>query len=206
MGLDMYLNRYPRYNNATPKDVDITENFLDYIKYRIDNNKQNYKFEEWCGLKLSDINLELVEFYSGFYKKKYQDWDAAKQYGYYRISDEIGYWRKANCIHNWFVNNVQNGVDDCGNYEVSKNNLEKLLSICTQVKEIATLKDLPDRKVIENAYEVAAILPSCNGFFFGSTDYDEYYLQDIDYTIEVLEKVLKETDFDRYVVYYHSSW
>jgi len=33
---------------------------------------------------------------------------------------EIGYWRKANHIHNWFVKNVQEGEDNCGEYSVSR--------------------------------------------------------------------------------------
>lgn len=47
-------------------------------------------------------------------------------------------------------------------------------------------------KVISNAGEVAELLPTQSGFFFGSTDYDEWYLQDIDDTINLLEQVLKE--------------
>ena len=42
------------------------------------------------------------------------------------IKAEIGYWRKANQIHYesghqihaWFVKNVQDGEDDCGEYDV----------------------------------------------------------------------------------------
>ena len=30
------------------------------------------------------------------------------------ITEELGYWRKANQIHRWFVENVQDGVDNCG--------------------------------------------------------------------------------------------
>lgn len=29
------------------------------------------------------------------------------------ITEEVGYWRKANAIHGWFVDNVQKGNDDC---------------------------------------------------------------------------------------------
>ncbi len=32
------------------------------------------------------------------------------------ITAEVMYWRKSNAIHKWFVDNVQGGVDDCGNY------------------------------------------------------------------------------------------
>ena len=28
--------------------------------------------------------------------------------------NQIASWRKANAIHKWFVDNVQDGVDDCG--------------------------------------------------------------------------------------------
>src|SRR5690349_7231665 len=49
------------------------------------------------------------------------------------ITEELGYWRKANHIHNWFVENVQHGKDDCGEYYVTKDDLLKLLSECKKV-------------------------------------------------------------------------
>ena len=50
--------------------------------------------------------------------------------------EEVGYWRKANQIHGWFVKNIQGGVDDCGYYKVSKQDVEELLSLCNQVLDI----------------------------------------------------------------------
>ena len=44
------------------------------------------------------------------------------------IVEDAGYWRKANAIHRWFVEHVQNGNDDCGLYEVSRDQLQSLLS------------------------------------------------------------------------------
>lgn len=32
------------------------------------------------------------------------------------IMEDAGYWRKANAIHRWFVDNVQHGDDDCREY------------------------------------------------------------------------------------------
>ena len=49
------------------------------------------------------------------------------------IEEEIGYWRKANQIHNWFVNNVQNGNDNCGTYYVGVEQLEELSENCKAV-------------------------------------------------------------------------
>ena len=144
------------------------------------------------------------------------------------IEEDVGYWRKANAIHKWFVDNVQDGVDNCQQHYVSIEQLKKLLDKCKKVKEKAIIKDgkiqngstlkdgkwepiMEDGKYIENAEEIADILPTTDGFFFGSTDYDEYYMQDIDYTIERLEQILKEekelNDMNFYSEFaYQSSW
>lgn len=146
------------------------------------------------------------------------------------INEEVGYWRKANQIHKWFVDNVQDGKDDCGTYDVYTGHLEKLLELCKEVRSKAKLvfgkikngqqfkngkwEDVyVDGKYIENAEEISKILPTEDGFFFGSTDYDEWYYSDIIDTIQMLEKVLKEDAEYREaglgadIIYeYHSSW
>ena len=107
------------------------------------------------------------------------------------IEEEVGYWRKANQIHRWFVENIQNGVDNCGEYSISKGELEELRNICTEV--------LNDHSKAEE------LLPSASGFFFGNTDYDEYYYNDVQHTIEILDKILSESDGNQ-DIYYSSSW
>jgi hypothetical protein len=107
------------------------------------------------------------------------------------ITESVGYWRKANEIHRWFVENVQDGNDDCREYYVDKKQLQELLDICKTVKE--------NRENAEN------LLPTQDGFFFGGTEYDDYYFEDIDNTIKILEDILNEdTKCSDY--YYQSSW
>lgn len=36
------------------------------------------------------------------------------------ITESVGYWRKANQVHKWFVDNVQEGVDDFTNTAVAE--------------------------------------------------------------------------------------
>ncbi len=104
------------------------------------------------------------------------------------IIEEVGYWRKANHIHHWFVTNVQGGEDDCRDYYVSKKDFEKLLEDCKQV--------------ITNKDKAPEIMPTQVGFFFGGTDYDEYYFSEIEDTIKIVETAISEGgDY-----YYHSSW
>lgn len=212
MGLDMYLNKYPRYKDATADDFNMIENYLEWKE-----SNKNCTFEEWCGGDESKVRTDLIDFYKQKKYTRHFDWD------YDTIFTEIAYWRKANEIHNYFVEYVQHGVDDCGTYDVSKKQLEDLLYKCKEVERIAVLekskvvngytfengKEIPmyeDGEVIANAEDVAAILPTQGGFFFGSTDYDKYYMEDIKYTIDILEKILEETDFDTEAVCYHSSW
>lgn len=105
------------------------------------------------------------------------------------IVEEVGYWRKANQIHRWFVENVQDNVDNCGEYFVPKSLLEKLLELCLVVKL--------------NPEQAESLLPTGSGFFFGGEEYDEWYFNDIETTIEVLKEALSDDDAS---YYYSSSW
>jgi len=49
------------------------------------------------------------------------------------IVTTVGYWRKANSIHRWFVENVQDGEDNCEEYSVSVEQLKDLLKTCMKV-------------------------------------------------------------------------
>jgi hypothetical protein len=106
------------------------------------------------------------------------------------IVEEVGYWRKANQIHQWFVDNVQGGVDDCRDAYVERAKLEELLNLC---KIVSIDKDKAEQ-----------LLPTASGFFFGGTGYDEWYYEQINETIEILEEALSDTEADHFE--YHSSW
>jgi len=105
------------------------------------------------------------------------------------ITLRAGYWRKANQIHNWFVENVQGGIDDCQKVYVSTEDLEKLRDTC--------------RKVLENKKLASELLPTQSGFFFGGTEYNEFYFEDLEYTIIIIDECLKSKNGK---FYYHSSW
>lgn len=224
MGLDMYLNRMPRYKNATASDVVAVENYLDWIAKKAKDSKYgNGTFKEWCGLEETP-SKEHVDFYANFYKYQYSEWDTEKKYGFARIMKQIGYWRKANEIHNWFVNNVQDGVDDCDYHEeVTKEVLEELLVTCQKVLNSCELVEgkinngyrfengervpiMEDGKYVEDPSVAMELLPMTSGFFFGGTDYDEYYVDDIKETIDIVTRALETTDFKKEMIYYVSSW
>lgn len=102
---------------------------------------------------------------------------------------EAAYWRKANQIHNWFVDNVQDGIDECQPHYVSREKLKDLLNTC----RVAI--DRKDKN----------LLPPQEGFFFGSTEIDDDYWNGIKYTAMEIETLLSELD-DSWEFEYCSSW
>jgi hypothetical protein len=112
------------------------------------------------------------------------------------IVEEVAYWRKANQIHRWFVENVQDNVDDCREYYVSFEQLEKLLSICETV--LAAKNDTLS----------ASLLPPMQGFFFGSYEFDDWYYENVSNTIDQLKECIINgtVDSGSKDYYYSSSW
>ena len=194
MGLDSYLMKMPRYNGATARDVSAVESYLSWKE-----KGTEYTLEEWCGLNKPPAQ-EYIDFYNEFY--------VAGDYGFKHITEDVGYWRKANAIHNWFVEKVQDGVDDCRYHrEVIKEDIEELLDTCQKVLDASTLVNYTeDYQVVEDYTVAEELLPTVGGFFFGDTTYDEWYIKDIEHTIDILTRVLDTTDFETEMLYYVSSW
>jgi hypothetical protein len=115
-----------------------------------------YDFSKVEGLEYKDLSV------SG-YKIDIKNIDS--------IEEEFMYWRKANYIHRWFVENVQDGVDDCGTYEVVQEDLLKFYDLCVETR----------------LSHASNLLPPQEGFFFGGTEVDEYYWDTLTETIRVLK-------------------
>lgn len=138
------------------------------------------------------------------------------------VEFDVAYWRKANAIHQWFVKNCQAGNDDCSPHYVDREQLQELLDTVNRVlagSELvkAKIKNgerctpengwedvIVDGKTIRNPAIATELLPTQEGFFFGSTDYNQYYYQDLKDTKGQLEEALKLPDGIEF--YYHSSW
>ena len=147
--------------------LDMYLNKRTYVQYWEHNGDDNYEVKVTKGGEPTKIDPKKVKY----------------------IIEEAGYWRKQNQIHRWFVENVQEGIDNCGEYYVSKEDLKTLLDLCPKVKADHSLAD--------------SLLPSASGFFFGGTEYDEWYFDGIDNTIQILEEALEDERGD---YYYSSSW
>jgi len=185
MGLDMYLSKKT------------------YVGANFKHNKVTGKIDLKKDDKPIKVKLERVSY----------------------IEEQIGYWRKANHIHKFFVDNVQEGEDDCEDYPVYLEHIKDLLDRCKKVvesfqnSEKTTVKvkngwnqegdTYCNVEVFTNTKVAQELLPCSSGFFFGGTEYDEYYLGQTIETIEMLEEILKENNNDEFLTeeyYYTASW
>ena len=111
---------------------------------------------------------------------------------------EVAYWRKANAIHKYFVDKCANGVDECQEIFVPLGDLKVLVDLCEEV--------LNDNKLAPD------LLPTQQGFFFGSYEYDDYYFNKIKYTYDVCSKIITfvetqiKNDNYHWDIVYQSSW
>lgn len=117
--------------------------------------------------------------------------DLEKEGDLYRVRACIYYWRKANAIHRWFVEKAQDGVDECQMTEVHP---ELLLDLMERIEEVALNHD-----------RAAELLPTQGGFFFGPTEYSEWYFEDIETTSKELRPQIATVPTP-VKFFYTSSW
>ena len=209
MGLDMYVNI--RHKNTQSK-ID------DYEAW-----EHKYSYEEF---------QRLTEEQKEEYRNSEPEYEYDDMYG-----KELMYWRKANQIHNWFVQNCQNGVDDMGRYAITVADLMKLKELCEKILTMtekrkamrytsfsATEKEEVDVRflTLEGVEFAIEHLPSRSGFFFGSTEYDDYYVMELENTVEQINDTLDTLNCEYgfalnsdpvtgkykgdYIIEYTSSW
>lgn len=164
-----------------------------YLEIRKSEYRSKYSKDKGSRLKL-EYPKDITEFIPDL-----TDLRISRQTNY-----EVGYWRKANQIHNWFMQNCarrdeyDNPIDDCRPIEITVDKLEELLETC--------------KKVLADHSLAGSLLPTADGFFFGSTEYDDYYFGDLEQTVEIIEPVLKfakhklEIKDYAWEVYYQASW
>lgn len=191
MGLDSYLYRTKKVEGLSAEDYEIVEDSLcvvsskqDFVSIENSMDKDSYK------PVFANLN-EVVE-----QKGKISSWCS--------IFEEIGYWRKANAIHRFFVKETQNNIDKCQISIVPKEVLEDLLDRCKRVLKLK--KIYLNDGIIKDGVGAEEILPTQSGFFFGGTEFDEWYFKDVADTKRIITKVLKNTDFDKQVICYRASW
>ena len=114
----------------------------------------------------------------------------------------VAYWSKANAIHGWFVRELAGGVDECQPIHVP---IAKLRELRDKAEAMLNVPANFRANVAEKSG-----LTSQSGFFFGSTDYDDWYIEDMKHTVKQIDAALASipadaSDWD-YSFIYQASW
>jgi len=148
--------------------------------------------------------------------------------------EQIGYWRKVNSVHGWFVRELADGVDECQEIPVPFEKLKELRDNCltalsnrdnAEPNQGSTVNlNMDDgnalaainKKFIEemmNAatgntlvdYQKDPLAPTA-GFFFGSTVKDEYYYGDLAETVDIINTAIANDPQGLRQYTYQASW
>ena len=93
--------------------------------------------------------------------------------------EQVAQWRKFNALHLWMERNCFGGEEsNCDRIPV---NLEQLAGLQVTCERVAADPSLGEDN-----------LPTGGRFFFGSTDYDEWYVKDCEETAELLKNLIAE--------------
>ena len=189
MALIMYLNRAPRYDGITAKDIKLVESYYAWKKERaLDGPYSCNTLEEWCGVPESEMpHKHAVNYLLDFMSPKTMYIEGIGKQERESIFEQMGRIANAPHILKWFVDNIMNGNTDAEYHEITGSQLAMLLRKCSNLsaKEGAAKETLPlPGDVIDD-------------------DYNECYMSKITETIEVLNYILGTTDFEKQAVYFN---
>lgn len=102
---------------------------------------------------------------------------------------DAAYFRKVNSIYAYFADRLDD--ETC---VVTKADIIDIMNKATEV-------------LSEHDEETSMkLLPTQGGFFFGSTDYDDWYYEDMITILKEFGKLLKDWTDDNDIVFVHMSW
>lgn len=100
---------------------------------------------------------------------------------------EIAYFRKVNFLMAFFQYE-----DNCEFVEITKEQVSDLVERATKVWN--------DHSLAEE------LLPTQSGFFYGSTEYSDYYFEDVKDVRDTFQEILDNTDWEKEIVEMYCWW
>ena len=106
------------------------------------------------------------------------------------IVKNLAYFRKVNFLVSFFEVKV-GGLENCEPKTIEKWMVEQLIETCCEIANTYNKNKDNRLKWLKLA---ESTLPTTDGFFFGSTEYDKYYIQDVRDTRDMMRKILPKFD------------
>lgn len=209
MGLDIFGHLAKNVRSSKEEPLKSIEEYEDILNQRAKKRFHNFAVDSIK--RLEDASVGGTEEYAKVYNEvfgkmpeftkfefKYENMldevkslDEVKEYfiGFerrYYAEDDV-HFRKVNFVYRYFSDKL---VDEC--CFVDKSDIEELISRCDKV--------LADHSLAEE------LLPTQSGFFFGGTDYNEWYFKDIEDCKVKMEGLLSKYNEETDVIYFVMSW
>ena len=219
MGLDIYINRVKRTN----KNADAIES-SDWDKIMLSYEEQEKKaFSKIYKSAIKHLKNVDSDAYADEYKKWIRKLSKLLNYPHFDLKDlgvsysyetgeysitpvplekfeecfyeilkhyhghHVGYFRKVNCVYRYFEDKL---TDETA--WVTKDECEDIVKRCSAV--------------LENPDLASELMPTRNGFFFGSTEYDKYYFSDLRDVRKQFKSFIKYFKTDDDLMFICMSW
>lgn len=176
MGLDMYY--YARTKNKLNIEDLKDDHYHSFCQWDVEGKVDETNYPE-----------DLKELGDYIFERNFKSSFIDEDEGLYYY--QIGYFRKFNALHRYMCN-LDDGRDECQPIVLSKDTFKQLYDLLNDVNH--------------NHSKAEDLLPTRSGFFFGGTDYNDYYFSDVTDAIKMCELFLKYFDFDKYDLVYQASW
>lgn len=215
MALILHFVRVPRYENLRTKeyetipfkDLQVINDYYDWKRLRSEGETDCNSLKDWCGVWEDDMpHKYIVNYYGDFYDTKmaYNDYDG-ELVETYSIFEDIARLVKMNQIFNWLINNVTDGKIDHEFHEISEEKMKKFYRALRNIRRHATLDDDGFHVNEEDAKENIPVMDN-PPVFWGTSEYNELYAEQVVKTHEVVRDIIQTTDFKKESIYFVASW
>ena len=187
MGLDIYFHA-KRKNEKLRKDYD-----EEYAKYRDAQKRYNdaldKEVEKIKGTTepnqsdCFDLPKEVTDRVWAEFESDAIELQRKLDDCYNALYSDVAYFRKVNFLLPYF-----NYEENCSEIVIDKYDVEELIEDCERV---LASKDTDEAESVADE-----LLPTEEGFFFGNTDYDECYFNDVREVADKFTEILDTFDFD----------
>lgn len=146
--------------------------------------------------------------------------------------EELVYWRKANAIFK-LIETTVGKIENCEEIYLTQEHIEEMQDVLREARKIIVdgkIKYVKKNAVVGQTFKngnwedvikevemfddeivekLEKVLPTQDGFFYGSTLYDKNYYQDIDYTFREFAKLICDTTYEDWKnnkIYFLAWW
>ena len=120
--------------------------------------------------------------------------------------EEVAYFRKVNLLLPFFGYS-----ENCSDLIITKDQVEDLIGTCSNVLDhFSNLKQLYKEEDVYTKEEwidyCQETLPNQDGFFFGSYEYDEYYIDKVQQVKKLFQEIIESVDWERQDLVMYCWW